>query len=83
MVENRVNRHYYLHGLNLVHSQDLEVAVLVLVHASGVDKSEGFAGKLDVASFVIDLSACHTEGNLRSQISGPVVRVPLVGTSMD
>lgn len=59
------------------------MAILVLVHAGGVDELEGVAGEIDIAGFVVDLPACLPEGNVRSQISGPLVGVPFVGASMD
>lgn len=58
------------------------MSILVLIHAAGVDECKGVAGEVDITGFVVDLPARLTEWNVRSQIFGPLMLVPLVGASL-
>lgn len=80
--EDRGGSHCQLHVLDLVHFWDFEVSILILVHTAGPDQCKDVAGEIDVAGFVVDLPARLAEWNVRSQICGPLMLVPLIGASL-
>lgn len=62
------------------------MAIFVLISATevdGVDDRESVAGEVDIASFVVDLTACRAKRNVRSQIFGPLVGRHLFSASID